>query len=58
MENEKSFIRRKNGRILNVGYIENSISSSFNQKFPVRWSKHLRKYKIFYLEKNYSENKA
>ena len=30
MENEKSYMKRKNGRVLNVGNIETSIASSFN----------------------------
>ena len=30
MKNEKSYIRKNNSRVLNVGNLENSISSSFN----------------------------
>ena len=58
MENKKSYIRLKNGRIENDRNIGNSISSSFNQNLLSSGLRIRKNTNIFSLEKLYSENKT
>ena len=58
MKNEKSYIRRKNVYMENVGNVKNSISSSFNQTSPPNRQRIIGNAKIFFLKIFCSENKT
>ena len=58
MENEKSYIRRENNHIWNVGNIENSISSSFDKNIQPSGQRIRENTIFFFLEKLYSKNKT